>query len=94
MLFAVICMDKPDSVELRAKTRPVHLEYLEKFRSRMAISGPMLTDDGTAPKGSLLILDFADLEEAKTFAENDPYAKAGLFQSVAVAPFKKVFGPA
>ena len=94
MLFAIICMDKPGQTELRAKTRPMHLEYLEKFRSRIEISGPMLTDDGAAPKGSLLILDFADGAEARAFADNDPYAKAGLFQSVSVAPFKIVFSRA
>ncbi|HLF58716.1 MAG TPA: YciI family protein [Alphaproteobacteria bacterium] len=94
MLFAVICMDKPGKSDLRAATRPAHLEYLERFRSRNAISGPLLTDDGTAPKGSLLILDFADRKEAQAFADNDPYAKAGLFDSVTITPFKKVFGPA
>jgi len=93
MLFAVICMDKPGKSDLRAATRPTHLEYLESFRPRIAISGPLLADDAATPKGSLLILDFADAGEAKAFADNDPYAKAGLFQSVTISPFKKVFGP-
>jgi len=91
MLFAVICIDKPDRSDLRAATRPAHLDYLEKFRARIAISGPLLHDDGATPKGSLLILDFADAGEAQAFAEGDPYAKAGLFETVTVAPFKKVF---
>lgn len=92
MLFVILCTDKPDSAALRAATRPVHLEYLDKFRSRIAISGPFLADDGTTPKGSLLILDFADKAEAQSFVDNDPYARAGLFASVMVAPYKKVFG--
>ena len=94
MLFAIICMDKPGKSDLRAATRPAHLEYLEKFRARITISGPMLSDDGTTPKGSILILDFDDAREADAFAKNDPYAKAGLFDSVSISPFKKVFGAA
>lgn len=91
MLFAVICTDKKDQSALRAATRPTHLKYLESFLPRIAISGPLMSDDGATPKGSLLILDFADAKEAQAFADNDPYAKAGLFQSVSIAPFKKVF---
>lgn len=91
MLYAVLCLDKDEKSELRAATRPVHLEYLEKYRSRIAISGPLLKEDQATPKGSLLILDFADYAEAQEFADNDPYAKAGLFDSVSITPFRKVF---
>lgn len=41
--------------------------------------------------GSLLVLDFPDRKAAEVFAANDPYAKAGLFQSVTITPFRKVF---
>ncbi len=91
MLYAVLCLDKDGKSELRAATRPVHLEYLEKYRSRIAISGPLLKEDQMTPKGSLLILDFADYAEAREFADNDPYAQAGLFDSVSITPFRKVF---
>lgn len=91
MLYAVICLDNEEKSDLRAATRPAHLDYLEKYRSRIAISGPLLKDDNTTPKGSLLILDFAGYAEAREFADNDPYAKAGLFSSVSITPFRKVF---
>jgi uncharacterized protein YciI len=90
MLFCIICTDKPNAAPLRAETRPVHLQYLERFKDRIAIAGPLLTDDGTRPKASLMILDFASAEEAAEFAQNDPYAKAGLFDNVTITPFKKV----
>ena len=41
--------------------------------------------------GSLLVMEFADRAAAEDFAKNDPYAKAGLFESVAITPFRKVF---
>ncbi len=47
-------------------------------------------DHGAAMTGSLLIMDFADRDEAETFAAADPYAKASLFDSVTIKPWKKV----
>lgn len=91
MLVSIYCTDKPDSTQLRADTRPAHLAYIESFIDRVIIGGPMLTDDESAPVGSLLIIDFDTLADAQVFADGDPYAKAGLFASVAVRPYKKVF---
>ena len=90
MLFCIICTDKPNAGALRAETRAAHLQYLERFKDRIAIAGPLLTDDRAHPKGSLLILDFAGAEEAAEFARSDPYAKAGVFETVTITPFKKV----
>ena len=41
--------------------------------------------------GSLLIMDFPDRAGAEAFAADDPYNKAGLFQSVEIKAWKKVF---
>lgn len=41
--------------------------------------------------GSLLVLEVADRAALDSFLADDPYAKAGLFQSVAVKRFRKVF---
>lgn len=92
MLFAIICTDKPDGADIRAKTRPEHLAYLNAHSTHIYCAGPTLSDDDTgAMNGSVLLMDFADLTQARAFAENDPYAKAGLFENVAVRPWKKVF---
>ena len=40
--------------------------------------------------GSLLILDLADQAAADAFAAGDPYARAGLFESVTIHPWRKV----
>lgn len=91
MLCSIICYDKPNHLDLRLKTRPVHLEYLENFRAQLFYAGPMLTDDGAAPMGSLIIGEFADLAAARTFQAGDPYTTAGLFEKVSVHPTRKVF---
>ncbi len=91
MHFAIICCDKAANGEVRQKVRPAHLAYLEKHRPRILAAGPMLTEDGKTPTGSLLILDFKDLAAARAFAAGDPYNAAGLFESVTIRPWRQVF---
>ncbi|MBA2932697.1 YciI family protein [Sphingomonas sp. CGMCC 1.13654] len=88
-LFAILCHDRPDAGSLRANTRPRHLEHLERIGGALFLAGPMLGEDG-APRGSIVIVDMADLESAEAFAAADPYAEAGLFAEVSVTAFRKV----
>ena len=41
--------------------------------------------------GSLLVIDAADAAAARAFADGDPFAKAGLFQSVSITRWRKAF---
>ncbi|ARN81652.1 YciI family protein [Methylocystis bryophila] len=91
MLFAAICLDKPGHLELRLSTRSAHLAFLEANAARVKLGGPFL-DAEERPIGSLLILECADLAAAQTLLREDPYAKAGLFTSVDVKPFRRVVG--
>lgn len=88
--FAIHCIDKPNSLELRKATRPEHLAHLESLADKVLVAGPLLGMDGD-PMGSLLIIDFPDRKAAIQFAADDPYAQVGLFASVAVTAWRKVF---
>lgn len=88
-LYAIHCIDKPDSVDLRVATRPEHLAYLQRQESDILVAGPLLDPEG-GPIGSLLIIDFADRKAAIEFAAGDPYSQVGLFASVAVTAYRKV----
>ena len=88
MLFMIISKDHADSTELRANTRPKHLDYLQSHDVRYA--GPILSDDETLPIGSAIVIEAQDLAAARAFAANDPYTVAGLFAEVNVHPFKHV----
>jgi hypothetical protein len=90
MLFAIACTDKPASLELRLATRPAHLEHLKAEAGRILLGGPVLDPAGN-PCGSMLVVEAADRAEAEAFAAADPYAKAGLFESVVIRPFRAVF---
>lgn len=88
MLYALICTDKPDTLSIRQETRPAHLEFLKGLGSALKAGGPFTAGDSDTPNGSLVVIEAASLEDAKAIAAQDPYAKAGLFQSVDVRPWK------
>jgi uncharacterized protein len=90
LLFAALCYDKPDHVDLRLSTRAAHLAYLEKHAARVKLGGPFL--DGDKPVGSMLILDCADEAAARALLAEDPYAQAGLFERVELRAWKRVVG--
>ncbi len=87
-MFAITCLDKPDSLALRQATRPAHLEYAAQHH--VAFGGPLL-DGGGSPFGSMLVVEANSKEEAERFAAADPYAQAGLFSSVTIHGFRAVF---
>jgi hypothetical protein len=88
-VFAIHCIDKPMQQALRARTRPEHLAYLEQAIDQVVVAGPLLDDDG-GPIGSMLLMEFPDRRAAVSFAADDPYARAGLFASVAVTAWRQV----
>lgn len=89
MLFCIYCLDKPGHEHVRADTRAAHLAYAGKLQ-HVAIGGPLLSDDGERMIGSMVVADFPDRAAAEAFVANDPYAAAGLFESVTIRPYKKV----
>ncbi|MFQ6017629.1 MAG: YciI family protein [Kiloniellaceae bacterium] len=89
MHFVITCLDKPGHGAVRAENRPAHLEYLKANGDKILVAGPILSEDGERPTGSLLIMAFADRAEAEAFAAGDPYNRAGLFESVTIKPWRK-----
>lgn len=97
MLYAIIARDVENSLELRRSARPAHLARLQTLREagRLLLAGPHPAIDGQDPgpagfTGSLIIAEFASLQEAQAWAEADPYVQAGVYSRVEVKPFKKV----
>ncbi len=91
-MFMVVCKDKPGHLQTRLDNRAAHLEYAKGFGAKIIIGGPLLTDDGQGMIGSAFVFDTDDRAELDAFLANDPYAKAGLFESVTVTRYKKVLG--
>lgn len=90
MRFALMTTDKPGALQTRLDNRDAHLAYIAETNV-VEMAGPMLDDDGNMC-GSLIILEVTDVAAAQEWANNDPYAKAGLFSDVRLQAWKKVIG--
>ncbi len=97
MLYAIISKDVENSLDKRVSVRPEHIERLHalKEQGRLILAGPHPAIDNNEPgpagfTGSLIVAEFESLEAAQTWADKDPYVKAGVYDTVIVKPFKKV----
>ncbi len=97
MWYAIICEDRDGSLEDRLKTRPAHLARLKSLldQGRLLVAGPHPAIDSPEPgpagfSGSLVVADFESLDDARDWADNDPYVAAGVYRKVVVKPFNRV----
>jgi len=96
MWYVIIAQDAPNSLELRMAHRPAHLARLQAMldQGRLLLAGPMPAIDSADPgpagfQGSLIVAEFENLQQAQTWAEQDPFVAAGVYQKVDVKPFRK-----
>jgi uncharacterized protein YciI len=85
--FVILAADKPGALELRMANRPDHLEYLNSLGIALKVAGPFLDPDGKSI-GTMAVVAADDQAAAEAIAANDPYAKAGVFASVEVRPWR------
>lgn len=97
MWYAIEGHDGKDVLALRRQARPRHLARLTALRDagRLLLAGPCPAIDAEDPgpagfSGSIVIAEFASLEEARAWADADPYVAAGVYARVDVRPFKPV----
>ena len=97
MWYAILSEDVDESLPLRAKARSAHIARIEALvdEGRLLVAGPHPAVDSTEPgaagfTGSLVIAEFASLEDAQTWADSDPFVQAGVYRNVTVKPFKVV----
>ncbi len=91
-LFLILCTDKPDARHLRAANRPAHLAYISSGAAEVKLGGPWLDEGDGGPQGSMLLVEAGDFAAARAFAAADPYALAGLFETVQVRRWRLVAG--
>lgn len=97
MYYAIISEDVENSLPLRMQARPAHLVRVEALKAagKLVIAGPHPAIDDENPgdagfSGSLIIAQFDSLADAQSWASEDPYVTAGVYQKVTVKPFKQV----
>jgi uncharacterized protein len=91
MPYAIQTLDKVGAADIRARTRPAHLEYLTKHQHLLLAAGALIEDDGTGGSGGILIVDTDDRAVAERFIAEDPFTLAGLFEKVTVTRWRKAF---
>jgi len=98
VLYAIMSNDVADSLLKRQAARPAHLQRLQDLQDqgRLVLAGPHPCIETETPgdagfSGSLIIAEFETLNDAKIWADADPYAQSGVYSLVTVKPFKQVF---
>jgi uncharacterized protein len=96
MYYAIIGEDVPNSAAKRLAARPAHIARLTELQDegRLLLAGPFPAIDSIDPgpagmSGSLIVAEFASLEEAERWANADEYVTDGVFSQVTVKPFRK-----
>ena len=91
MPYAIQTVDKPNSAALRAKVRDEHLRYLDAHLHLLLAAGALTDDEGKGVHGGILIVDTDERKAAEAFIAGDPFTKAGLFEKVTVARWRKAY---
>ncbi len=97
MWYVIQGFDGPDVLAHRKAARADHLARLTHLRDdgRLLLAGPCPAIDAEDPgpagfTGSVVIAHFPSMEDARAWADADPYCVAGVYQRVDVRPFCKV----
>jgi uncharacterized protein len=91
MLFALICIDKPNALETRMGAREAHLAYVRGKLDQLKLGGPFLDENGDMA-GSLMVVEAQDRAAVEAFSRDDPYTQAGLWERVEIRPFRVTLG--
>ena len=93
----IVGLDIENSLEKRLSVRPDHVARLKQLQNegRLVLAGPNPAIDTPEPgdagfTGSLIVAEFESLEAAKTWADDDPYIAAGVYDEVIVKPYLRV----
>lgn len=97
MYYLIKGSDHSDSLAKRQAARPDHLKRLRELLDdgRLLLAGPIPAIDAEDPgpagfSGSVIIAEFDSLDDARAWADADPYVAADVYAQVTVEPFRKV----
>jgi uncharacterized protein YciI len=96
MWYSIIGEDATGRAAERKAARPEHLQRLQALlnEGRLLVAGPNPAIDSLDPgqagfTGSVIIAEFASLDDAEAWVRDDPYNRLGVYQKVSVKPFLK-----
>ncbi|WP_432943920.1 YciI family protein [Kribbella sp. CA-253562] len=92
MEYFVYGRDRSDSFGLKQRLTEEHWAFMDGYAEQLIARGPTMNDDDSATTGSLHIVDLPGLAAAETFAYDEPYYQAGVFESVLLHRFRNLLG--
>ena len=90
-LYALMCFDKPDSLDLRMANREAHLAYARDHLAQIKVAGPYIDEAGNM-SGSMFLMEADSADAVRAFNAADPYTRAGLFERVEVRRWRVTMG--
>jgi uncharacterized protein YciI len=85
--FFVYGRDRPGSFDLKMSLNEEHWSFMDRYGDRLIARGPTVTDDGESTTGSLHVVGLPSVAAAREFAFDEPYFRAGVFESVLLCGF-------
>ena len=92
--WLMICRHRPGMADLRDRTRDAHRVHVASGGNglaRVLTGGGLTEDDGESGIGNFGVLEADSREEAMAFAQADPYALAGIVESIEITAIASRF---
>lgn len=89
MAYLIYAIDHPGKNDIRENIREQHRQHLRSVGKKLLASGALLDEDGHTVIGGISLLDTDDYNEAKQFALEDPYEKAGVRKKLKILKWRK-----
>ncbi len=89
MQFIITAYDGANALAKRMEVRPRHLEGMRALSSHIVCAGGIL-DEAGKPKGSVLVMEFADRAELDGYLAAEPYVVEKVWEKIDVEPMNVV----
>lgn len=92
MFFAVMCTDNADATAVRDELMQAHTDYLMNHLDKIVWAGARQHAGDAC--GSFYLLSVATEDDARAFADADPFAIAGVFSAIEISNVRRgIFQP-
>ncbi|MEJ1156802.1 YciI family protein [Prosthecomicrobium sp. N25] len=92
--FLMVCRHRAGLQDVREANREAHRRHVAtggNGLARVLIGSALVGEDGTTPVGNFGVMEAANREAVEAFAATDPYALAGLVETIEITALPAQF---